>query len=309
MDVARDLQRTPRQIQARYLYDPLGSSLFDAICRLPWYRITRAEARLLARHAGEIARAALDHGADPSIIELGCGNGEKLETIVRAFPAGRVAAVHLIDISAAALAATSARLARIPKIRVRRHEGTYEQGLEQVHGSMNPATVSLVLFLGSNIGNFDKVEAHALMRQIRDAIGEGALLLLGTDLVKPAGDLQLAYDDPLGVTAAFNKNLLVRINRELGASFDLAAFDHLALWNEAELRVEMHLVSRKAQEVEIPAAGVRIAFAAGETIWTESSYKYTEAGISDLARATGFAAVSQWIDDEARFAVTLLEAT
>ena len=134
-----------------------------------------------------------------------------------------------------------------------------------------------MLFLGSNIGNFDRPGAESLLRSIRQALQPGAALLLGTDLVKPRPALLLAYDDPLGVTAAFNKNLLVRINRELAADFDLDAFDHRAIWNDAEHRIEMHLVSRRAQEVRLLGASVRIGFEAGESIWTESSYRVHEA--------------------------------
>ena len=164
-----------------------------------------------------------------------------------------------------------------------------------------------MLFLGSNIGNFDPPGADAFLRHVRSVLSPGDLLLLGADLVKPEAELLAAYDDPLGVTAAFNKNLLVRINRELGGDFDLAAFDHRAIWNAAEQRVEMHLASRHAQEVRL-AGGVRIRFEAGETIWTESSYKYTEDSIADLGAQTGFAVSTQWIDPDARFALTLFEA-
>jgi len=164
-----------------------------------------------------------------------------------------------------------------------------------------------VLFLGSNIGNFDRPVAASLLRSIRHAVQPGSALLLGADLVKPRQTLVLAYDDPLGVTSAFNKNLLVRINRELGADFDLSAFEHRAIWNDAEQRVEMHLVSLHAQDVRL-AGGVRIRFEAGETIWTESSYKYTEHSIADLGSRTGFTVTTQWIDPAAGFALTLFEA-
>lgn len=308
-DVARGLQGRPKQIPSHYLYDALGSSLFDAICRLPWYRITRAEGALLARHAGEIAAHILNPGASQaSIVELGVGSGEKLAVIIGALPAGAATNVHLIDISSAALDATAARLSGLPHVSIRRYQGTYEEGLIQALRPDPDRGRQLVLFLGSNIGNFEESAARALLTAVRGGMRPGDLLLLGADLEKPAADLMLAYDDPLGVSAAFNRNLLVRINRELGGTFDLSGFSHRATWNEGAGRVEMHLVSQVRQEVEIAAAGVRIPFAAGEAIWTESSYKYTEQAIVDLGHAAGLAAARQWIDGDARFALTLMAA-
>jgi uncharacterized SAM-dependent methyltransferase len=166
----------------------------------------------------------------------------------------------------------------------------------------------LVLLLGSNIGNFDAPAALDFLRRIRLALEPGDLLLLGTDLVKSEAELQLAYDDPLGVTAAFDKNLLVRINRELEGTFDLAMFDHVAVWNAEEHRIEMHLESRVAQTVTIGAAQIDVRFEAGERIWTESSYKYEPDQIERMAVETGFAVRDQWIDDEARFALSLMTA-
>ena len=306
-DAVRDLQRQPKQLQARYLYDPLGSSLFDAICRLPWYRITRSEAMLLQRHAPDIADRLSSRERDVSLVELGCGNGEKLELLIDAMPREAHADVHLIDISVEALKATSARVSRFGQIDVSSHEGTYEQGLVSVRPFVQHHAGTLVIFLGSNIGNFDPLAADALLGAIREPLARGALLLLGADLVKPEEDLLLAYDDPLGVTAAFNKNLLVRVNRELDADFDIAAFAHRATWNVGEQRVEMHLVSTRAQQVCLAAADVRISFAAGESIWTESSYKYTPESLRDLATSRGFTVTDQWIDEDARFALTLFE--
>ena len=166
----------------------------------------------------------------------------------------------------------------------------------------------LVLFLGSNIGNFDPPAAHDFLTQIRGALRPGDALLLGADLVKPEAELVLAYDDPLGVTAAFNKNLLVRINRELLADFDLTSFDHRAIWNEAKSRIEMHLVSRRAQEVAIPRADCIVSFRRGEHIWTESSYKYTIEEVVQRGERAGFRSREQWVDGDARFALTLFVA-
>lgn len=312
-DVARDLQLTPRQLQSKYLYDELGSSLFEAICKLPWYRITRAERKVLQQHAQEIvdhaAFGADPAGAHPTIVELGCGSGEKLALLAEALQArGGSARVHLIDISSHALEQTEQRLTRLHHFSVVGHQSTYEEGLRQAAAARDPGSPVLVLLLGSNIGNFDTPAADAFLHRIRLVLEPADLLLLGADLVKPARDLVLAYDDPLGVTAAFNKNLLVRINRELGGDFDLDAFAHRAEWNASEQRVEMHLVSRRLQRVRIEAGGVEVSLARGEFIWTESSYKYSEPQIIDMGSHAGFDVLEQWVDADARFALTLFRA-
>jgi dimethylhistidine N-methyltransferase len=307
-DVARDLALAPRQLQSKYLYDALGSSLFEAICRLPWYRITRAETRLLAKHGASIVDAlGEDHGS--TIVELGCGSGEKLMLLAEALQRrGLSAHVHLIDVSSQALEQTEQRLNGLNHFSVVGHQSTYEEGLRRAVAARDGTRPMLVLLLGSNIGNFDTPAAAAFFGRIRAALAPGDLLLLGADLVKNERELELAYDDPLGVTAAFNKNLLVRINRELGANFDLAEFDHRTVWNAAHQRIEMHLVSRRAQTVRIPAASTTIHFSRGEWIWTESSYKYQPAMIDEMGRAAGFVMSAQWIDAEAAFALTLFRA-
>jgi L-histidine N-alpha-methyltransferase len=307
-DVRRDLRLVPKQLQSKYLYDALGSSLFEAICRLPWYRITRAERGLLARHAAEVVRAIGGDGA-ATIVELGCGNGEKLVVLAQALEAaGGSARVHLIDISSQALEQTEQRLTGLGHFSVVGHQSTYEVGLRRAAAARTDSAPMLVLLLGSNIGNFDAPAALDFLRRIRLALRPDDLLLLGADLVKPEADLQLAYADPLGVTAAFNKNLLVRINHELGGTFDLDGFDHLATWNPTERRVEMHLVSRVAQTVSIRSSDITVAFEPGERIWTESSYKYEPDQIERMAVETGFAVSDQWIDHEARFALSLMSA-
>jgi dimethylhistidine N-methyltransferase len=306
-DVARDLSLSPKQLQSKYLYDPLGSSLFEAICRLPWYRITRAETRLLAEYAGAIVSAL---GApEGTIVELGCGSGEKIVLLAEALAQrGTTARVHLIDISTQALEQSEQRLNRLRHVSVVGHWSTYEEGLRRAVSQRRTGSTMLVLLLGSNIGNFDQPAAARFLERIRAALGSGDLLLLGADLVKPESDLLLAYDDPLGVTAAFNKNLLVRINRELGGTFDLDQFSHRAVWNREERRIEMHLVSRIDQSATIRASGTTVQFRRNEPIWTESSYKYEPDGIVELGAEAGFATADQWIDEEARFALTLLAA-
>ena len=307
-DVRRDLALEPKQLQSKYLYDALGSSLFEAICRLPWYRITRAEQRLLERHAPEVvARICPDADTRPLIVELGCGSGEKIVILAEALQlSGRHGRVHLIDISEQALEQSERTLGRLRHISVVGHRDTYEVGLRRAAAARDADNPVLVLLLGSNIGNFDQPAAHDFLRAIRDALAPGDALLLGADLVKPERDLQLAYDDPLGVTAAFNRNLLVRINRELGGTFDLDAFRHVAVWNPAHHRVEMHLESLADQRVAV--GGAPVDFTRGERIWTESSYKYEPVAIDDMGMAAGFVTTEQWIDEEARFALTLLTA-
>jgi L-histidine Nalpha-methyltransferase len=301
-DVAESLRRSPRQLSSQYLYDRLGSSLFEAICRLPWYRVTAIEQQLLDTHAADVFDRL---GPVSTIVELGPGSGEKLLTLV----SGRVQSdivVHLVDVSAEALEQATRTLAGTFDVRVITHQATYEAGLAAVDARGRAEGKSLVLFLGSNIGNFDPAGADTLLRGVRRTIRHGDALLLGADLVKPESELLLAYDDPLGVTAAFNRNLLVRLNRELGSDFDLAGFDHGARWNAEASRVEMHLVSVRRQRVRIPASNLDITFESGETIWTESSYKYRSETIDDMGRRAGFQLIDQWV--EGGFALSLFEA-
>jgi dimethylhistidine N-methyltransferase len=297
------LSLSPRQLPSRFLYDELGSALFDAICRLPWYGVTRIEQRLLAEHAPQVLANAAPLSL---VIELGPGNGDKLGRILAERDSTREVVVHLVDVSAPALDVATCRLASLDRVTVVAHPCEYSSGLAEIAELRRDEGRALVLCLGSNLGNFDPPDAAAFLQQIRTSVVSGDALLVGTDLVKPEGDLLLAYDDPLGVTAAFNRNLLVRLNRELGADFDVDAFAHRSIWNAAAARVEMHLVSRRAQTVHVPVAGLDIAFAADERIWTESSYKYEpEAVIRMLARA-GFVVAAQWVEDG--FALTLAHA-
>jgi L-histidine Nalpha-methyltransferase len=299
-EVREYLERTPRQLPSKYLYDELGSSLFEAICRLPWYRITRAESSLLATLAKQILQPLR---RPLSIAELGCGSGEKL-AILTANGGEPTALIQLVDISAAALDMAQYRLEAVGYHNVLAHQSTYEEGLMQVARSRPPEGALILLFLGSNIGNFDPPVARELLCRIRSALRPGDALLLGSDLVKPERELLLAYDDPLQITAAFNRNLLRRINDELQATFDLGAFAHRALWERKERRVEMRLVSLRQQAVKIGAADYAVTFEAGEEIWTESSHKYEVDQIIAEGRATGFGPAEQWVDEEARFALT-----
>jgi L-histidine Nalpha-methyltransferase len=301
-DVASSLTRSPRELPSHHLYDELGSSLFEAICRLPWYRITRVEQQLLRSHGSEIFERLRPIS---TVVELGPGSGEKLATLLASGRAGEVM-VHLVDVSSAALEKASDALAARSSLSVVAHEATYEAGLSSIARPVGATGQTLVVFLGSNIGNFDPAGSDAFLRGVRASLVEGDALLLGTDLVKPEPELLVAYDDPLGVTAAFNRNLLVRINRELGGDFDLGAFSHRAVWNEPASRVEMHLVSGARQRVRVPASGLDITFEAGESIWTESSYKYRVDDLAPMLSRAGFGAVGQWRAEG--FALTLAEA-
>jgi L-histidine N-alpha-methyltransferase len=301
-DARHYLTQSPRQMASRYFYDALGSRLFDAICELPWYRVTRAETALLSRYGREI----LQQSGEPSrIVELGSGSGGKLAVLAE----GRDRAtspieLHLIDISPAALETAARALDALPNVQIVTHHATYESGLDAVSRVGRPGP-TLAMFLGSNIGNFDRAAADALLLRLRASLTAGDALLLGTDLVKPERELLLAYDDPLGVTAAFNLNLFARMNRELGATFDLAQLKHVALWNAAESRVEMHVESRAEQHVSIPAASLDFVLHAGERIWTENSHKYTTGDVDQMLLRGGFAVRQRWIDPQAGFALTL----
>lgn len=305
-EVGASLRERPRRLPAHALYDAIGSSLFDAICHLPWYPITRAETALLRTHRRSILEAA---GRHPRIVELGPGNGEKLAMLMHGIGSRRVPYdVHLVDVSATALDAATGRLRRLPGVAVHTHVARYEVGLRDVTRSRVRGETLLVAFLGSNIGNFDPPDAAALLRDIRGAMHPGDTLLIGADLVKPFEQLQAAYDDPLGVTAAFNCNLLVRLNRELGADFQLDRFAHDARWNARAGRMEMHLVSLSQQRVTIAGIDLVIDFQPGETIWTESSYKYEPDGFVEMLGRAGYTPAASWQDRDAGFLLTLAAA-
>jgi dimethylhistidine N-methyltransferase len=291
--VRAGLARVPKRVPARFLYDELGSRLFEAICRLPWYPVARAETRLLQRHAAELLRGAQ---LPRTLIELGPGSGEKLALLVGAAPAPAAPTVHLVDVSAAALAQARANVERAGAGRVVAHRAEYLPGLRAALRLRAGPEPALVAFLGSNVGNFDPAQARELLAGVAGALGPSDALLLGADLVKPEAELLAAYDDPLGVTAAFDKNLLARMNRELGADFDLAAFRHEARWNRFARRMEMHLVSLARQRVRIPAADCAVSFSRGESLWTESSYKYGPGEAAALGQQAGLVLRGQWLD-------------
>ncbi len=290
-----------KSLPPKYFYDDLGSALFDAITLLPEYGLTRADERVIQRAAPELARRF----AEPvTVAELGSGTGRKTRRILEAFRARQPEIdYYAIDVSRLALDACRRELA--PLARIVPLECTYLEGLQHLaecrHGHQN----LLVLFLGSTIGNFERVEALRFLTAVRKLLRTGDGLLLGADLLKPSEALLAAYDDPLGVTASFNLNVLARINRELGASFDLGRFHHLAVWNESEQRVEMHLQALEEHGVEIPGAECTARFAEGETIWTESSHKYTHEDLAAMAAHAGFRFSAEWTDEEWPFTEAL----
>ena len=292
-----------KELPSKYLYDEVGSALFETICVLPEYGLTRADARLLETHARDIVEQL---PRPISVAELGSGTGKKTRWVLEALSARQRTFYYPIEISPSALAACEKELGQIDLVSVVGYEQTYLDGLRAVAKNRDSQEHLLVLFLGSTIGNFDREMGDEFLREVRDILRRGDALLLGTDLEKDIETQILAYDDPAGVTAAFNKNLLARINRELGADFDLTQFAHEARWNRDERRIEMHLRSMRTQSVTIPAALTRVDFAEGETIWTESSHKYRAADVLEMAKRTGYRCEGQWIDEEWPFAQNLL---
>jgi L-histidine N-alpha-methyltransferase len=298
------LSLLPRQLPSRYLYDALGSALFEAICELPWYPITRAERQLIGLHRRQILAMA----GDPcNIVELGSGSGDKLALLLQ--DAQAPCNIHLVDVSRTALDSAERRLAEIDGLVVVTHHDRYEEGLQSVARAQLGRESMLTLFLGSNIGNFDQPAVQVFLANVRQSLCRDDMFLVGVDLIKPEPALLTAYDDPLGVTAAFNKNLLVRLNTELGASFDLKLFEHRAVWNAAESRVEMHLESRVRQEVKVPRADLTLAFEPGERIWTESSYKYDPGAFETLLGHAGFVPITRWIDERNQFLLLLCQVS
>ncbi len=242
------------------------------------------------------------------VAELGSGSGKKTRWILEALSRRQITYYYPIEISPHALAALEKELAQIDMVSVVGYEQPYLEGLRSVAEGRGDRDHVLVLFLGSTIGNFDREAGDLFLREVRATLRPGDALLLGTDLEKAVELQLLAYDDPAGVTAAFNLNLLARINRELGADFDLASFRHEARWNYADRRIEMHLRSTCRQSARIPAANLRIVLNEDETIWTESSHKYRVEEIPEMAERTGFRCDAQWIDEEWPFAQNLLLA-
>jgi len=294
-----------KELPSKYLYDEIGSALFEVVSVLPEYGLTRADERLLRRHAADIVSRLQPHVL---VAELGSGSGKKTRWLLEALAQRQCTTYCPIEISPTALARCENELGRIECISIVGFERPYLDGLLAAAARRNENDHLLVLFLGSTIGNFDRDAAERFLTEVRRILFPGDTLLLGTDLEKPLPQLLAAYDDPLGVTAAFNLNLLARINRELGADFDVTAFQHEARYNTVHRRVEMHLRSMRDQKVTIPRSGCTVHFWKNETIWTESSHKYLAEDISTMARRNGFRCDSQWIDTDWPFAESLLIA-
>jgi len=302
-EVERGLRSAPKSLPCRFFYDAEGSALFEEICELPEYYLSRAEDEILAARAGEIAGAA---GADGPLVELGSGSAKKTRHLIRALLERRRELLYLpIDISPSALASSAqALLAEHPGLSVRAIAAEYDAGLGRLETEA-PGR-KLVLWLGSNVGNLAREEAAKFLRRLVRGWSEGERLLLGVDLRKDAGVLERAYDDARGVTARFNRNLLRRINAELAGEFDPAAFRHVARYDAAEGRVDMHLESIRPQVVRIAALDMSVDLAQGERIHTESSYKYSPAEIHALARAAGMEIERAWSDGAELFREVLL---
>jgi L-histidine Nalpha-methyltransferase len=294
-----------KELPSKYLYDDVGSALFEVISHLPEYGLTRADERLLQRHAGEIVERL-----DPpvAVAELGSGSGKKTRWILEALGRWQRTFYYPVEISRSALLMCQRELSDIDSISIVGFEREYLDGLKEVAAHRQRNQHLFVLFLGSTIGNFDRAAGVKFMEDIRRILEPGDSLLLGTDLEKPKDELVKAYDDEIGVTAAFNLNLLARINRELDADFDLSQFEHAARINPEARSVEMHLRSRRRQTVRIPAADLRVEFLEGETIWTESSHKYSAKEVFQMALDSGFRCQAQWIDEQWPFAENLLIA-
>jgi len=305
-DVRTGLTRTgQKELPSKYLYDNVGSALFEVISHLPEYGLTRADERLLRRHADEI----VDRLAGPvAVAELGSGSGKKTRWLLEAICRRQRTSYYPVEISRSALVMCERELRDIDRISIVGFEREYLDGLLEVAAYRKSGQHLLVLFLGSTIGNFDRSAGMKFLSEVRYILEPGDSLLLGTDLEKPSAQLLAAYDDELGVTAAFNLNLLSRVNHELGADFDLREFAHRAKINHEARSVEMHLESQRRQLVSIPAAEVVIEFLEGETIWTESSHKYSIDEVIETARDAGFRCDAQWIDEQWPFAENLLIA-
>jgi dimethylhistidine N-methyltransferase len=308
-DVRAGLLGSPKSIAPKYFYDALGSQLFEAICRLPEYYLTRAEEEILEASADEVVTS---FEAPWRLVELGSGSSVKTRRLIEAALRQQGSLDYLpIDISPEALV-DSARslLQRYSNLEVRALVADYEGALARLAGEREASGGSdvrtVVAFLGSSIGNLDVPSATELLTRVRSGLDRGDAMLLGADLRKDESVLLAAYDDSLGVTAAFNLNLLARINRELGGEFDLRHFRHQVRFNHEESRIEMYLVSGTRHQVEIRDLGIVAEFEEGESIHTENSYKYSDVMLDQIARRAGFEIHRSWLDSKRRFTLNLL---
>lgn len=297
--------RGQKELPCKYLYDVLGSALFDVICLLPEYGLCRADERLIRKHAANIVSRL---PRPLMVAELGSGSGKKTRWLLESLCRYQPVSYYPVDFSRAALTRCHIELSQIDGVTVVGIESDYLNGLLEATARREDGQYLLVLFLGSTIGNFGRKAGGEFLGQVRGVLEPGDCLLLGTDLEKPVSQLLHSYDDSLGVTAAFNLNLLARINRELDADFELARFRHIVRYDHAERRIEMHLLSDSAQIATVSRAELKVPFRKGETIWTESSYKYDPEEVTRMAERAGFDLEAQWIDMEWPFAESLLIA-
>ena len=302
-DVYSGLRSSTKVIPAKYLYDEVGSALFEAITLLPEYGLTRAEYRLLESCANEIA---WNLSPVSVVAELGSGSGQKARRILEVLTSVQDDVTYFaIDVSKRSLQDCCHNLSSVRGVECHALQASYLEGLAKVQARRPDSGNLLLLFLGSSIGNFSDEEIRVFLKRVRQSLRPADAFLLGTDLVKPAPQLLEAYDDPAGVTAAFNLNLLSRINRELDADFRLRTFRHEARWRSDKNRIEMHLVSREDQYVRVAGSNCDAVFEAGESIWTEASQKFTLEGLEKFALEAGFVPAAQWIDAEWPFAENL----
>ena len=291
-----------KELPSKYLYDEVGTALFEAITVLPEYGLTRAGMRLLRQHAPAI----IERLPPPVVVaELGSGSGRKTRWLLEALARREPVSYFPIDLSASALVRCEQGLSDLRQVSVVGLEASYLDGIRHASSVRRRDQTLLVLFLGSTIGNFDRPAADEFLRELRRCLQPGDALLLATDLEKPVERMLLAYDDHAGVTAAFNLNLLARINRELGGDFALRNFAHEARWHEGERRIEMHLRATRKQTVTVRAADFTCTLEEGETIWTEACHKYRTDEIPGMAARTGFLCEAQWVDGEWPFAENL----
>jgi L-histidine N-alpha-methyltransferase len=304
-DVRRGLSTQPKRFLPKYFYDELGSQLFEAICLLPEYYLTRAENEILERYANEIVATV---GSPTTLIEMGSGSASKTRLLIEALLRKQTELLYMpVDISATALESSSRILLQsYPRLNIEAYAADYFAGLAEL--GKEQRTRTLALFLGSNISNFDSDDALKFLRALRRVLRAGDALLLGADLKKDKAVLEAAYNDALGVTAAFNLTVLARINRELGGNFDLRAFKHCAFYNEDAGRVEIYIESNRDQTVTISTLDMQVQFAANEQIHTENSYKYDLSDIGKLAADTGFTRAHTWQDRAQQFSSNLLLA-
>jgi L-histidine N-alpha-methyltransferase len=302
-DVRAGLAKSPKSLPYIYLYDKTGSMLFEKICRQPEYYCTRAEGEILQKHAREIAGYC---SGPTQIVELGSGSSAKTRILLKAFIESGIRTTYVpIDVSQEILAQSAAELKLIyPRLTVKPVSARYEAALEKL--DLTDGSVLLV-WLGSSIGNYERKAAREFLAGLRRQLFIGDSLLLGVDLLKDRKILEAAYNDRSGVTAAFNLNLLVRINRELGGTFNVEQFDHKAVFNTAEGRIEMYLVSCCEQRAQIEALDMTVCFSEGERIHTENSYKYRIEEIADLAQVLSRSPVRQWFDSRRQFSLNLFE--